>query len=288
MRELRLVLLGLAAVIALLIGAAFLMRAFKTPSQTAVVETAAPPASVEPETSVPPRPSTTLPPAALAAARAALERAIADSPDYTRFFDRLRLVFPGEYETIMGQLAATAGAQGSLTDINADMAMADAVAALRKAHGALAAKASDTALSQIFALQLKETEALAERDPHLCVAFLYGANGSGFLGFATDHRPLVADAAIAGLDAMNSGRMDQVRRDPPSDGDFQMLDKALVDKGVSRPEIDALLDGKTANPPIADDEMCKAGQTYLETLAGLPSDVRARLYGLAVDLMAKS
>ena len=34
--------------------------------------------------------------------------------------------------------------------------------------------------------------------------------------------------------------------------------------------------------------MCKAGQTYLETLATLPTDPRARLYGLAVDLMAKS
>ena len=67
-----------------------------------------------------------------------------------------------------------------------------------------------------------------------------------------------------------------------------MLDRALVDKGLSRPEIDALLDGKVATPPIADDQMCKAGQAYLVTLAALPVDVRARLYGLAVDLMAKS
>jgi hypothetical protein len=87
---------------------------------------------------------------------------------------------------------------------------------------------------------------------------------------------------------MNGGRMERVDRDTPSDADFQSLDRALVGKGLTRPEIDALLDGKTADPPIADDAMCKAGETYLDTLATLPSDVRARLYGLAVDLMAKS
>ena len=173
-------------------------------------------------------------------------------------------------------------------DINADMVMADAIAALRRTRGALASKASDDALAQIFALQLKEMSELETRDPHLCVAFLYGANGTGFLAFAADHRALVADAAIAGLDAMNSGRMDDVQRGAPSDADFQALDRALVDKALTRPEIEALLDGKTADPPIADDTMCKAGETYLKTLASLPPDVRARLYGLAVDLMAKS
>jgi hypothetical protein len=157
-----------------------------------------------------------------------------------------------------------------------------------KDAGALAARASDDALSQIFAMQLKEMRELEARDPHLCVAFLYGANGAGFLSFATDHRAIVADSAIAGLDAMNSGRTNQVHRASPDDSDFQVLDKALVEKGLNRPEIDALLDGKTADPPIADGTMCKAGETYLETLAALPADLRARLYGLAVDLMAKS
>ena len=54
------------------------------------------------------------------------------------------------------------------------------------------------------------------------------------------------------------------------------------------PEIDALLDGRTPEPPIAEATMCTAGQTYLSTLAELPPDVRSRRYGLAVDLMAKS
>ena len=291
MRELRLVLLGLAALIAMLLGTGFLVRAFKGPPRAVAV-------SIEPSV---PRVASSLSPQALAAARGVVEQAIADTPDYARFFDRLRLVFPGEYETIVANLAAgigkEAGAGRSITPVatggvaseaNPDVAMADAVTALRKAHGALAAKASNDALGEIFVLQLKEAQALAKRDAHLCVAFLYGASGNGFLSFAADHRPLIADAAIAGLDAMASGQTEQVQRAAPSDGDFQMLDRALVDKGLSRPEIDALLDGKVATPPIADDEMCKAGQVYLATLAALPVDVRTRLYGLAVDLMAKS
>ena len=274
MRELRLVLLGLAAVVAMLLGTDFLMRAFKSPAPetVATIEGPATPSAVAPPTP------------AVAASRAVLERAIADTPDYTRFFDRLRLVFPGEYETIMSGLAESN--QGK--EPNVDTLMADAVIALRHARGSLAAKAPEPALAQIFMLQLQEMQALATRDPHLCVAFLYGANGTGFLAFAAEHRPMVADAAIAGLDAMNGGRMERVERGTPSDSDFQTLDRALVGKGLSRPEIDALLDGKTADPPIADAAMCKAGETYLETLAALPDDTRGRLYGLAVDLMAKS
>ena len=277
MRELRLVLLGLAALIAMLLGAGFLARAFKGPSRPVAV-------MVEPSV---PRVASNLSPQALAAARGAIEQG-------------LHLVFPGEYETIVANLAAGVGKETAgrgitpvatgiaAPEANPDVAMADAVTALRKAHGALAAKASDDALGEIFVLQLKEAQALAGRDAHLCVAFLYGASGTGFLQFAADHRPLIADAAIAGLDAMASGQTEQVQRAAPSDADFQVLDRALVDKGLSRPEIDALLDGKTATPPIADDEMCRAGQVYLNTLAALPVDVRARLYGLAVDLMAKS
>ena len=280
MRELRLVLLGLAAVLALLLGGTFLLRAIHgPPAPVATVSAPQTANGIEPSE---PRPALSV---ALKAVRASIERSMADAPDYTRFFDRLRLVFPSEYDTIMDGLAAS---NAQKKDVNPDVVMVDAVSALRRARGGLASKASDDALAQIFALQLKEMQELDTRDPHLCVAFLYGANGVGFVNFATDHRGLVADAAIAGLDAMNSGRMDNVQRGPPSDDDFQALDKALVDKGLTRPQIDALLDGKTADPPIADDLMCKAGQTYLETLGTLPADVRARLYGLAVDLMAKS
>ena len=53
-------------------------------------------------------------------------------------------------------------------------------------------------------------------------------------------------------------------------------------------KFDALLDGKTPDPPIPDDRMCAAGKTYLETLRQMPEDVRGRIEALAVDLMARS
>ena len=283
MRDLRLVLLGLAAAIAVLLGAGFLKRAVAPASRQVAVA----PGTPQPISSRTGSGEATSPTAGLGEAsrmRAEIERDIADAPDYVRFFDRLRLLFPSDYNSIMNGLAASS----KPGEVNVDLVMADAVTALRRAHGGLATRAGDAALEQIFSLQLREMKALAQRDSHLCVAFLYGANGNGFLGFAADHRALVADAAIAGLDAMNSGRMDQIARNAPSDNDFQALDRALVDKGLTRPEIDALLDGKVAEPPIADPTMCQAGQTYLETLATLSPDSRARLYGLAVDLMAKS
>lgn len=274
MRELRLVLLGLAAAMALMLSGGFLWRALKGPAAPPVPTQQAAPASTPEETSP-----------AVRAARTAIEAQFAQSTDYSRFFDRLRAIFPSDYDRVLDTLAV---AHPQLKDANLDVLMAEAVTALRRMRGTLAAKASDEALGQIFALQLKEMRELETRDPHLCVAFLYGANGSGFLSFAADHRGLVADSAIAGLEAMNSGRTDAIQRGAPNDADFQAIDQALVNKGLTRPQIDALLDGKVADPPIPDTEMCKAGETYLETLGTLPPEVRGRLYGLAVDLMAKS
>ena len=288
MRELRLVLLGLAALLALSLGGTFLMRAFTGPPTAHRAVEPAPSTQVANPTDQASSPDATSAAnlsTAVREVRASVERSIADAPDYTRFFDRLKLVFPSEYESIMNGIA---NANLQRRDVSSDIVMSDAVAALRRARGSLAARASEDALAQIFTIQRQEVGELEARDPHLCVAFLYGANGTGFLSFAAEHRALVTDAAIASLDAMNSGRMDNVQRGPPSDADFQVLDQALVDKGLARPEIDSLLDGKTASPPIADDRMCKAGGIYLDTLSGLPSDIRARLYGLAVDLMAKS
>lgn len=63
---------------------------------------------------------------------------------------------------------------------------------------------------------------------------------------------------------------------------------ALGDHGLSKAEIDALLDGKIPDPPIEDARMCAAGQTYLDVLATLPEVARMRIYALAVQLMANS
>ena len=281
MKMLRLVLLGLAAIIAFVLCGNFLLRAYKSAAPATALNAPAPAGSQD-SAAAPLRAA--LSPEALSASRAAIEHAIADTPDYARFFDRLREAFPADYETIMNMVAAA----GQGRDVNVDSVMSDAVAALRRAQGTAAAKAPDPALARIFTMHLAEMKALAERDPHLCVAFLYGANVPGFPAFAADHRGLVADAALAGLEAMSAGRSSGVERGGPSDADFQALDHALVGRGLTRPEIDALLDGRTPEPPIDDATMCTAGQTYLSTLAELPPEVRARLYGLAVDLMAKS
>jgi hypothetical protein len=281
MRNLRLALLGLAAMSAVLLGLGFLERAFKSEDKPA---TAAAPAT----TNVQQDAAAVEPPLAPAVrdSRQKIESIIAAAPDYSRFFDRLRLVFPGDYDGILDSLAKSAAAAKKLPA--ADALLADAVTALRRANGGFAAKAPDDALAQIFVMQQKEMQALAQRDAHLCVAFLFGSNGPGLLEFAASHRDLVADAAISGLEAMSSGRLNPTPRGTPSDADFQMLDKALTAKGLSRPEIETLLDGKTADPPIPDGRMCAAGQTYLDALSGLDPAVRGRLYSLAVDLMVKS
>ena len=42
------------------------------------------------------------------------------------------------------------------------------------------------------------------------------------------------------------------------------------------------------DPPLEDARSCALGQTYLEVLPTLPEAARARIYGLALELMAKS
>ncbi len=276
MRNLRLALLGLAALSALMLGLGFMERALKPADQTM----AGSPAPLTIEASLGPSN------APQQDVRQKLEALIAQSPDYARFFERLHAVFPADYDSILDQLSKTATAAKKMPA--PDFVLADAVSALKKANGGFAAKAKDDSLGQIFAMQLKEIQALGKRDAHLCVAFLFGANGPGLIEFAASHRDLIADAAISGLEAMDSGRRSPVQRGAPTEADFQTLDKALSGNGLTRPEIDALLDGKTADPPVADDRMCQAGQIYLRTLAGLDAATRGRLYSLAVDLMVKS
>ncbi len=52
----------------------------------------------------------------------------------------------------------------------------------------------------------------------------------------------------AGLDAIHDGQSKKVEREAPSAADFQVLDDALREKGLSSPEIEALLDGKAPRP----------------------------------------
>lgn len=220
------------------------------------------------------------------AARQRLDRLIVGAPDYDRFFKRLREAFPVEYTAALDMFAARL--VESKHEESVDFYVSEAVRLLRQSRGVLAAKAEPDPLTKVFDIQLKVLRAIGEEDPHLCVAFLYGATDQDFARFATTRRPLVADMALTGVDAIASGQAKKIDRPAPTENDFKMLETALLAKGLGKLEIDALLDGKMPDPPLEDARMCAAGQTYLETLHTLPEAARLRIYGLAMELMARS
>lgn len=272
MNILRLVLLGLAALAGIVTGAAFLQRAIRPETASAPLIATASTRHNEPGTS----------PYEIDAAQRALKEKLNTAPEYAAFFDRLKTVFPSEYESFLAAFAKRFGASGEIA--SADLLMAEAVRSLRLSRGILAAKAGRQALEHIFELHFAMLRALAARDPRLCVNFLYGGESPGF----SQNRGLVAALAIAGIDAIHDGEIQGIERPAPTGTDFDALEKALRAKGLDNPEIEALLDGKASDPPIGDAKMCRAGQVYLETLAALPESTRLRIYGLAVELMARS
>jgi hypothetical protein len=274
----RLVLLGLAAIALLVLGASLFDLASHTVQEPSSAGTTAQNAGESAQSG-----------AELSARsemRQKIEAQLLQSPDYMRFFDRLKLIFPVEYDSIIDSFAKHAAANGETQDI--DAMMTEAVRSLRLSHGVLAAKANGAVLQRIFSMQLAMMQALDGKDKRLCVDFLYGGASQGFYRFSSENRALVADVALAGLDAINDGRINHVDRAAPNETDFQLLEKSLRDQGLSTPEIEALLDGKTSDPPITEARMCTVGQIYFQTLASLPEDTRFRLYGLAVELMVRS
>jgi hypothetical protein len=266
---LRLVLLSLAALIAMSLGVSFLLEA-NTPGE-ALRSSAMSHAPAEP----------------LSVARQKIEAEInRESPDYAGFFERLHAVLPTEYDVILDGFAKQAIDGGDVS--NVDSLVSQAVRDVRLSNGVLAAKADGPALSRIFDIQLGMMQALAAKDPRLCVDFLYGGSSQAFFAFSAQNRRLIAAMAIAGLDAIGNGRANQIQRQPPSDADFDALESAMKTQGLTETEITAILDGKIPNPPIPDARMCTVGQIYLKTLAALPEPARLRIYGLAVELMARS
>lgn len=220
------------------------------------------------------------------AARAKIEALIAGAPEYARFFERLRDAFPSDYDAALDGFS-TELLKGKREE-SVDHYLSEAVRLLRQSRGTLAAKAEPAPLARIFEMELEVLRAIATEDKHLCVSFLYGGVDQDFQKFANGRRTLVADMAIAGLVAIASGRAKKIERTPPSEADFRALENALTARGLGKVEIDALLDGKMPDPPLDDSRMCAAGQTYLEVLSALPEATRLRIYGLAVELMARS
>ncbi|GAC1331017.1 MAG: hypothetical protein NVSMB26_08940 [Beijerinckiaceae bacterium] len=221
-----------------------------------------------------------------AAARQTIEARLNAVPEYQRFFDRLRLTFPSEYEATLDTFADRLVATGKEQSV--DLYLSEAVRDLRQSRGALAAKSDAGPLGQIFDVQLAMLNALAGVDPRLCVDFLYGGASESFHKFSSQNRGLASDMAVAGLEAIANGQAKKNDRQPPSDADFQMLEMAMASKGLDKVEIGALLDGKVPDPPLDDARMCRAGRIYLEMLKMLPEPVRLRIYALAVELMARS
>jgi hypothetical protein len=268
---LRLVLLSLAALIAITLGISFLFEA-NAPNQAN-----APPSAV----------ASMAPAESLLATRQKIEARIDnEAPDYARFLDRLKTVLPTEYNAVLNGFAKRSLAGADMSNI--DSLVSEAVRDVRLSNGVLAAKADGPALARIFDMQLQMMQALATKDPRLCVDFLYGGASQAFFQFSAQNRRLVSDMAIAGLDAIGNGRANQIERQPPSDADFSELETAMQAQGLNPAEIAAILDGKTPDPPIPDERMCTVGQIYLKTLAALPEPERLRIYGLAVELMARS
>ncbi|MDQ6704304.1 MAG: hypothetical protein M3Z96_15080 [Pseudomonadota bacterium] len=276
MNILRLVLLGLAALAGIIAGAALLQKAIRPETPSAPLIATASTRPGEPW----------IPPYEIAAARRAFKEKLKTAPEYAAFFERLKSVFPSEYESFVADFAKRFAASGEIA--SADLLIAEAARSLRLSRGILAAKAGRPALEHIFELHFAMLRALAAKDPRLCVHFLYGGESPGFFEFSAQNRGLVAAMAIAGIDAIHDGEIKQVERPAPAETDFDALEKALRAKGLATPEIEALLDGKASDPPIGDAKLCRAGQVYLETLAAMPEESRLRIYGLAVELMARS
>jgi hypothetical protein len=219
-------------------------------------------------------------------ARRIFENMLKGAPEYALFFDRLKAVFPAEYQSFLLALAKRWASSGEIG--SPDLHLAEAVRALRLSRGVLAAKAGRAALEHIFELQLAMLRALGAKDPRLCADYLSGGESPGYLDFAGQNRELVAEVAVAGIDAIVDGQKEQVMRDAPTVAEFDSLEQLLRARGLRNAEIEALLDGTAGDPAISDESLCKAGQVYLETLATMPEESRLRIYGLAVELMARS
>lgn len=282
LKNLRLMLLGVAALAAVVFSAWLVIVALSTsrPAGEAAEQTAPTTEAARPEPKPEPRPEEK--PAPPADPRLALAAKIAETPQIARFFDALKRALPTEYAAALESLARAPASD------NPDLWLSEAVKSLRQSRGAAAARAEPALLGAIFARQLAVLDALAMRDPAMCVDFLYGGASPAIFSFAADNRALISDLAIAGLDAIVDGEQKNIVRKPPNEADFQMLEKALTEKGLDKPEIEALLDGKTPDPPLPSDKMCAAGRAYLQTLATLPEESRLRIYSLAVELMARS
>ncbi|QLP97669.1 MAG: hypothetical protein HZY79_10095 [Rhodoblastus sp.] len=226
------------------------------------------------------------PPGEQAEARKLIDQRLAAAKDYAPFLDLLAQRFPADSAQIRDGFATRAIAdKGAATP---DRFVADALKNLRETRGVLAAKADAPLMSRVFEAQGAMLAALRDADAKLCVDFVYGGATDAFMAFSASHRALLAGVAQASLDAILDGADKRIERDAPTDEDFALLEKALRDKGMGDAEVATLLDGKTADPPLADERMCDAARAYVTAVLGMPEPARSRVLALAIELMARS
>jgi len=299
MKQIRIALLALAAAIAAAIGSWFLANGLQAPpaddaqppEQSQAVPAAPPADSSAARPEAAPEPPMQAQPVAPqpepqpdVQAITDLQEKLRQATDYQTFFDKLRSLYPAEYKSAL----LSGAAQNMAGQDNApDLFLAEAVRQLRLKRGLLGAKAGTESLDHLFDLHLAVMQRLASSDPALCVDFLNGAPADTFVAFTAANRALMAEASLAGLLAIDDGAQKKIDRDAPTPQDFDALETALSARGLDKPGIALLLDGKAPNPPLSDAQMCKNGMTYLETLKSLPEPLRARLYALALEVTAR-
>jgi hypothetical protein len=221
---------------------------------------------------------------ALLAGRTRVSDRMAEAPEYRDFRNRFAATFPGDWTRALEVMSQRPEASQVDTP---DSIFVEALKNLRRSRGALAGKAGPDLLSAVFEQQMRLLAALSRTDKRLCVDYLFGEESQGFLDFARTHRTLAAGMGSATLDAIIDGSTKRIDRPAPSDADFAELEKILTQRGLGAAEIEALLDGRHPDPPIADDRLCDAGLVYLDVLKQMPEETRLRIYALAVELMSR-
>lgn len=273
MHILRLVLLGIAIGVAAILGWRYIGNPFSGNPRTAGQQ--------QPAVMAPPRIEMSQ-----EEARRRIETALSEAGGYGAFLSAFKDAFPALHDSAIAALAARTQENGRME--SADFYVAAILRNLRQSHGVLAARASDAALERIFALHANVLNALAKTDPRLCADFLYGKASDGFFKFASANRDLVAAMAQANFDAIIDGRRENIERDAPRSEDISELENLLARKGLGQMEIEALLDGRTPDPPLPDKTMCHAGSVYFETLRDLPANTRLKIYATVARLLARS
>lgn len=277
MHVLRLVLLGIAIGVAAILGWRFVGNPFETKPGLGPVAMRTPDGG-----STPPRRVEI----SAADARTRIETAISSASEYGAFTSAMRSAFPDVYERAMDVAARATHDNGRIE--TPDYYFASILRTLRQSHGVLAARSSDAALERVFALQANVLDALAQADPKLCADFMFGKATPAFYIFAEGQRGLIAAMAQANLDAIMDGRKENIERPAPQDSDFSSIESQMTKKGLGQMEIEAILDGKTPEPPLADAVMCRAGGIFFETLRDLPGETKFKIYATFIKLLARS